>query len=319
MLAVLLSELEKPESRDVECDCAPSVLEPSSEYRCLSSKLGTVRIVEFMRLGVRGAREEEPAGGFVLLLTPLVAARGMAELSVPFEAGVRVDRGEGCSCEAFGVRLGAGLVGVRPGAVSVVGTTFTDGRRRPWEFTVSLGQCTNSLRGLGSCRNASMARHLTKIAAIQTQGAASCEFQRHEVSARAEDPSAQCEGSNTKRGSERDTYCVACCPCGLQRPACRWNAAGPSGACAFLVTAESGPKDAEGPDSARVRRLFPLQSGSGPLRVGIFRVLMASIGCLSLVITAGLDGRSLDGVLEGNDSRSVPVDGSLADGAMLDV
>jgi hypothetical protein len=46
---------------------------------------------------------------------------------------------------------------------------------------------------------------------------------------------------------------------------------------------------------------------------------MASIGCLSLVITAGLEGRSLDGVLEGNDSRSVPVDGSLADGAMLDV
>lgn len=128
MLAVLLSELENPESRDVECDCAPSVLESSSEYLCLSSKLGTVRIVEFMRLGVRGVREEEPAGGIVLLLAPLVAARGMAELSVPLEAGVRVDRGEGCSCEAFDTGLGVGLVGVEPGAAVSVGTTFTDGR-----------------------------------------------------------------------------------------------------------------------------------------------------------------------------------------------
>lgn len=158
MLAVLLSELENPESRDVECDCAPSVLS-SSEYRCLSSKLGTVRIVEFMRFGVRGAREEEAAGGgIVLLLAPLVAARGMAELLVPVEAGVRVDRGEGRSCEAFDVRLGVGLVGVvGPRAVSV-GTTFTDGRRS-WAFTVSLRRCTNSLRGLYSSRNASMARH----------------------------------------------------------------------------------------------------------------------------------------------------------------
>jgi hypothetical protein len=37
MLAVLLIELEKPESRDAECDAVPSVLESSSEYCCLSS------------------------------------------------------------------------------------------------------------------------------------------------------------------------------------------------------------------------------------------------------------------------------------------
>jgi hypothetical protein len=38
MLAVLLSELENPESREVvECEGAPSVLESSSEYRCCLS------------------------------------------------------------------------------------------------------------------------------------------------------------------------------------------------------------------------------------------------------------------------------------------
>lgn len=44
MLALLLTELEKPDFRD-------SALE-SSEKRCLSSKLVTVRMVEFMRVGI---------------------------------------------------------------------------------------------------------------------------------------------------------------------------------------------------------------------------------------------------------------------------
>lgn len=50
MLTVLLTELEKPEPRDVEWDGVPSGLE-SSDSRCLSSVLVTVRMVEFMREG----------------------------------------------------------------------------------------------------------------------------------------------------------------------------------------------------------------------------------------------------------------------------
>jgi hypothetical protein len=316
MLAVLLSELENPESRDVECDCAPSVLEPSSEYRCLSSKLGTVRIVEFMRLGVRGVREEEAAGGFVLLLAPLVAARGMAELSVPFEAGVRVDRGEGCSCEAFGVRLDVGLVGVRLGVVSAVGTTFTDGRRS-WEFTVSLGRCTNSLRGLGSSRNASMARHLTKIAAIQTQGAASCEFQRHEVSARAEDPGAQYEGSNAERGSERHILCwlsLRVAKAGLSLECGRTFRSLRISRDGGVWTERRGePGQCQGQTSVSTsERVRSAQGWDIPCFDGFYRLSFTGDN-------RGFEWQSLDGVLEGNDSRSVPVDGSLADGAMLDV
>jgi hypothetical protein len=135
MLMVLLNELENPESRDVACDIVPSV-ESSSEYLCRLSKLGTVRIVEFMRFGVRGLREDAGACGMVLLLAPLVVTRDMAELIVPSEAGVRVDRGEGRSCEGFDAGLGAGLCGVvLAGAVSVW-MTVTDGR--PWTCTVSL-------------------------------------------------------------------------------------------------------------------------------------------------------------------------------------
>ena len=51
MLALLVTELENPEFRDAESDGAPSVLD-SSENRRLSSKLVTVRIVEFIRAGV---------------------------------------------------------------------------------------------------------------------------------------------------------------------------------------------------------------------------------------------------------------------------
>jgi hypothetical protein len=128
MLVVLLSELEKPESRDVECDCAPSVLESSSEYLCRSSKLGTVRIVEFMRFGMRGDKEEAAAGGIAFPLAPPVVVRDMAELVVPSEAGVRVDWGEGRSREGFSALLGDGLVGVAAGAAAgavSIGTTVT--------------------------------------------------------------------------------------------------------------------------------------------------------------------------------------------------
>lgn len=131
MLAVLLSELEKPESRDVEWDCVPSVLESSSEYLCRSSKLGTVRMVEFMRFGMRGDKEAGDASGTAFPLAPLVVVRDMAEFMMPSEAGARVNRGEGCSCESFDVLPGVDLVGVAAGAVSV-GTTVTD--ETPWGF-----------------------------------------------------------------------------------------------------------------------------------------------------------------------------------------
>jgi hypothetical protein len=126
MLAVLLRELEKPESRDRECGCVPSVPESSSEYLGLSSKLGTVRIVEFMRFGVRGDKEAG-AGGTAFPWAPLVAVRDITELSVPSDAGVRVDRGEGCSCRDLAALLGVDLVGVAAGAGSG-GTTVTDER-----------------------------------------------------------------------------------------------------------------------------------------------------------------------------------------------
>ncbi len=121
MLTVLFRELEKPESRDVEWEGVPSVLESSSEYCCLSSKLGTVRMVEFMRFGVRGEKEEADEVETAFPLVPLVAVRDMAELMAPSEAGVRVERGEECSCKAFGTLLGVDLVGVTD---AVGGTTM---------------------------------------------------------------------------------------------------------------------------------------------------------------------------------------------------
>ena len=125
MLAVLLSELENPESRDVEWDGVPSVLESSSEYRCLSSKAGTVRMVEFMRFGRRGDKAGADVAGAVFPLAPLVVVRDMAELMVPSEAGVRVDRGEGRSCKAFSALLDVDLLGVVTGVVDGV-TAVTD-------------------------------------------------------------------------------------------------------------------------------------------------------------------------------------------------
>jgi hypothetical protein len=144
MLVVLFSELEKPESRDVECDCAPSVLDSSSEYRCRSSKLGTVRIVEFMRLGMRGDKEEAAGGGAAFPLAPPVVVRDMAELVVPSEARVKVDWGEGRSCEGVSALLGDGLVGVAAGtaaggAAGAVSTRTTVTDERSWRFTVSSG------------------------------------------------------------------------------------------------------------------------------------------------------------------------------------
>lgn len=113
MLAVLLIELESAEFLDVVA-FVPSLLESSAEER---SKLGTARMVEFMRLGEReeedvvAAAEGDGAGGAALPFTPFVfgavdpaAVRDMAELIVASDAGVRVARNEGrgssCCCLA---------------------------------------------------------------------------------------------------------------------------------------------------------------------------------------------------------------------------
>jgi len=129
ILAVLVSELEKPESRDVLCDFVPSVPQSSSKDLCSSSTLlGTARMVEFMRLGViRRDKGEEEAGAreMAFALASLVATLDIAELRMPSDAGARVDRGEGCSCTDLGALAGVALVGVAAGAVAV-GTTVTD-------------------------------------------------------------------------------------------------------------------------------------------------------------------------------------------------
>ena len=175
MLAVLLSELEKPESRDVEWDGVPSVLESSSEYRCLSSKAGTVRMVEFMRFGRRGDKVEADVAGTVFPLAPLVVVRDMAELMVPPEAGVRVDRGEGRSCKAFGTLLGVGLLGVVAGVVDGV-RTVTDERPGVIPTSASVGSLPEPARlrprSLRGRRVDSMACHRRQTAAIQTRHAA---------------------------------------------------------------------------------------------------------------------------------------------------
>lgn len=112
LLAVLLMELENAESLDaaVELDCAPSVLESSSEYRGLSSKLVTVRMVEFMRFG--GCAEddgESVADVFVELLEGVlvVAVRDIAALDVPSEVAAGVDCVNEWSIDVLdGVELG---------------------------------------------------------------------------------------------------------------------------------------------------------------------------------------------------------------------
>jgi hypothetical protein len=111
-------------------------------------------MVEFMRFGGReGDNEEAGAREVAFPLVPLVVVRDMAELIVPPEAGLRVDRGEGCSCDGFwpllgvdlvgvdlcGVDLlgldllGGGLLGVVAGVAAAVstGTTVTDERSKP--------------------------------------------------------------------------------------------------------------------------------------------------------------------------------------------
>jgi hypothetical protein len=79
-------------------------------------------MVEFMRFGMRGDKEEAEAVGTAFPLAPLVAVRDMAELMAPSEAGVRVERGDECSCKAFGTLLGVDLLGVATGVVE--GTTM---------------------------------------------------------------------------------------------------------------------------------------------------------------------------------------------------
>ncbi len=172
---MLASELEKPESRDVEWDGVPSVLESSSEYRCLSSKAGTVRMVEFMRFGRRGDKAGAEVAGAVFPLAPLVAVRDMAELMVPSEAGVRVDRGEGRSCKAFSALLGVGLLGVVTGVVDGV-TAVTDESAGVIPPLASVGSLLYRLappwksekQGIGA-----MACHGRQTAAIQTRHAVS--------------------------------------------------------------------------------------------------------------------------------------------------
>lgn len=135
MLVVLLSELEKPESCDVACDCVPSVLESSSEDLCRSSTLGTARMVELARVGdvvvvvVRGDKEEVGARGAALPSAPPVGVRDMAELMVPWDAGVRVERGEDRSCRDLDALAGVGFVGVAAGAVSGETAVTEEG---PW-------------------------------------------------------------------------------------------------------------------------------------------------------------------------------------------
>jgi hypothetical protein len=108
MLALLLTELKAEfEFRDPERVGEQSVPE-SSEARCLSSKLITVRIVEFIRPRFCGVGVEEFVGrdASALPLTPLVEVRYIAALTVPSEASARVDLGEGQSCEALDSLVG---------------------------------------------------------------------------------------------------------------------------------------------------------------------------------------------------------------------
>lgn len=99
MLALLFTEAENPEFLDAATDGVSSLLE-SSERRGLSSKLVTVRIVEFIRVGICCCCCCIYAGidGRGLRLTPFASARDMAAFMVPLEARVRVDRVDGRSC-----------------------------------------------------------------------------------------------------------------------------------------------------------------------------------------------------------------------------
>lgn len=108
-------------------------------------------MVEFMRFGRReGDNEEAGAREVAFPLVPLVVVRDMAELIVPPEAGLRVDRGGSCDgfwpllgVDLVGVDLcgvdllgldllGAGLLGVVAGVAAAVstGTTVTDERSK---------------------------------------------------------------------------------------------------------------------------------------------------------------------------------------------
>jgi hypothetical protein len=120
MLALLLTD-PKPESRDVDCESAPSVLDSSSESWCLSSKLGTALMVEFMRFGIRVFEDEVGGAGTVLPLTMVLAVvvRDIAELIAPSETGVRDGRCEAWSWTDREALLGGCLTGVVTGVGSV--------------------------------------------------------------------------------------------------------------------------------------------------------------------------------------------------------
>jgi len=99
MLAVLLTELERAELRELESEGVPSALE-SSEVRSRSSKLGTGRMVEFMRPRLcEGGDLGLADGDRVLLMFPFMEgdalgiAKAAAALMTPCEACARVDRG----------------------------------------------------------------------------------------------------------------------------------------------------------------------------------------------------------------------------------
>jgi len=100
MLALLLTELENPEFRD-------SALESSDSW-CLSSKLVTVRMVEFIREGICCCWICEGIEGRVLPFAPLEGDdRDMLALMDPSEARERVGRAGARSCEGFGALVGA--------------------------------------------------------------------------------------------------------------------------------------------------------------------------------------------------------------------
>lgn len=95
ILALLFTELEKADVREVCCDCVPSVLESSDVLCRLSSKLITGRIVEFMRVGTCNDVELNVVGRVLPWVVVPFVFRDMTELIVPSEARLRVDRCEG--------------------------------------------------------------------------------------------------------------------------------------------------------------------------------------------------------------------------------
>jgi len=106
--------------RDVDSE---GVQSESSDILFLSLKLGTVRMVEFMRDGFCGWGEAGTVWD-VLPLTALPVVRGITALMTPSEASVSVGRDEADSASVvtiFGTVLG-GLVVGKAACAAFVGT-----------------------------------------------------------------------------------------------------------------------------------------------------------------------------------------------------